>query len=112
MRTPAKLIRRILLVGALLAASPSGGLAQQPARSKSVLLLHWYERNHPANVRFDQEFQVATQSSVPEGIEYYYEYLESNKFPGENQSLLLRDYLRQKYAGRTIDVVVARTSPA
>ena len=33
--------------------------------------------------------------------------MESDRFPGENQASLLRDYLRQKYADRTIDVVVA-----
>ena len=46
------------------------------------------------------------RSAAPGAIEVYSEYLESNKFPGENQSLVLRDYLRRKYADRTIDVVV------
>ena len=34
---------------------------------------------------------------------------ESNRFPGEKQSLLLRDYLRTKYADRNIDVILAVT---
>lgn len=42
-------------------------------------------------------------------VDYYPEYLESNRFPTEAHSLALRDYLRQKYAGRPIDVVVAVT---
>ena len=46
-----------------------------------------------------------------EGIDFgaYSEYVESNRFPGEKQSLLLRDYLRTKYADRKIDVIVAVT---
>ena len=45
----------------------------------------------------------------PGSVEYYSEYLESNRFPGEKQSLLLRDYLRTKYADRNIDVILAVT---
>jgi PAS domain S-box-containing protein len=37
---------------------------------------------------------------------YYPEYLETNRFPGETQLLALRDYLRQKYADHTPDVIV------
>ena len=43
-------------------------------------------------------------------IEYYSEYWETNRFPGERQALLLRDYLRQKYTGRKIDALVAPAS--
>ncbi|HEX3142607.1 MAG TPA: ABC transporter substrate binding protein, partial [Pyrinomonadaceae bacterium] len=44
----------------------------------------------------------------PEGsIEYYPEYLESNRFPGDDQEAVLHAYLKQKYARRHIDVVVA-----
>jgi len=49
------------------------------------------------------------QSASPGTFEYYSEYLESNRFPGEKQSLLLRDYLRTKYADRNIDVILAVT---
>src|SRR5437588_3995770 len=111
MRALAKLIRWILLVWVVLMPSPSGGLAQQAARPKHIMVLHWYDRDYPANIRFDQEFQAALQGSASEGIEYYSEYLETNKFPGENQSLLLADYLRQKYAGRKMDVIVTRANP-
>ena len=47
------------------------------------------------------------RSAAPGDIEFYSEFLESNRFPGESQSGLLRDYIAQKYAGRSIDVVVA-----
>ena len=35
--------------------------------------------------------------------------LESDLFPGEEASLAFKDYLRRKYQGRTIDVVIAMT---
>src|SRR5215813_3582162 len=103
-----KLIRTAaLLVWAVMAMAHSLGRAQQSSEPKRALVLYWYNKDHPWNVKFDQSFQAALQS-VPAGtVEYYPEYLETNRFPGEKQALLLRDYLRQKYADRTIDVVVA-----
>ena len=56
---------------------------------------------------FDQSFQAALQSAPAGSVEYYPEYLDTKRFPGNNQSELLHEYLRQKYADRTIDVVVA-----
>jgi signal transduction histidine kinase len=83
--------------------------AQEPASPKRVLVLYWYDSGFSGHVRWDQSFQNALRS-VPEGtIEYYPEYLEANRFPGENQSQLLRDYLKRKYADRPIHVVVAQS---
>src|SRR5215813_12049122 len=113
-KNSAKLRLKIIRTAALLfwvviLMAPSVVRAQQSAAPKRVLALHWYNKDHPWNVKFDQSFQAALQS-VPAGtVEYYPEYLETNRFPGEKQALLLRDYLRQKYADRTIDVVVANS---
>src|SRR5215475_7357063 len=96
-----------LLLWAAMALAPSFGRAQQSAEPKRALVLYWYNKDHPWNVKFDQNFQAAIQSAPTGAVEYYPEYLETNRFPGEKQSLLLRDYLRQKYSDRTIDVVVA-----
>ena len=45
-------------------------------------------------------------------VNYYAEYLESETFPSELATLALRDYIRRKFDGRRIDVVVADTTPA
>jgi PAS domain S-box-containing protein len=74
-----------------------------------VLVLYWYNKDYPWNVNFERSFQAALRSAGSGAFEYYPEYLESNRFPGENQSLFLHDYLRQKYADRNIDVVVANS---
>jgi signal transduction histidine kinase/CheY-like chemotaxis protein len=84
----------------------SAGLAQQSGPIR-LLVLHWYDRDYATNDSFDGAFQAALHSSTPEDIEYYSEYLETNKFPGEKQSRLLSRYLREKYADRTIDVIIA-----
>jgi PAS domain S-box-containing protein len=76
------------------------------------LVLYWYNKDYPGNIDFDQSFQTTLKSSGSDQIEYYPEYLESNRFPGDEQSLALRDYLQRKYANRNVDVVVAITDAA
>ena len=104
-----KLIRTVSLV--LVALPPSAGLAQQSASPKRVLTLHWYDRGYADDFKLDQELHAALESSALGHVQYYSEYLDTNQFPGENQALILRDYLRRKYAGVSIDVLIAITNP-
>ncbi|MGH9766642.1 MAG: ABC transporter substrate binding protein [Blastocatellia bacterium] len=97
-----------LLAWLMLALLPPGAVAaQEPAKPKGVLALYWYGKDVPANVTLDKSIQEAFRAAPAGSIEYYAEYLEENRFPGESQSLLLRDYLRQKYADHRIDVLIA-----
>src|SRR5262245_17691649 len=108
MRVGSMLFGRAVVVGWIaMLLLPAGALTQQPANPRRVLVLYWYNKDYSWNVNFDRSFQTAMHSGRGGPFEYYPAYLESNRFPGENQSLLLRDYLRQKYADRTIDVLVA-----
>src|SRR5215471_454368 len=116
-KNSARLRLRIIRTAALLfwvvvLMAPSVARAQQSAAPKRVLVLYWYGKDFPANVRFDQSVQAALQSAPDGTVEYYPEYLESDRFPGESQAQGLCDYLRRKYADRTIDVVVAAGRPA
>ena len=54
--------------------------------------------------------KVLLSSDVP--IDYYAEYLETDRFPAEEASPALRDSIARKFGGRRIDVVLAlsRTS--
>ena len=103
-----KLLGAVLLVCAVSAPSAP---AQRSSAPKRIVTLRWYDRFYDTNIRSDQQFRAALQSAAPGGIEYYSEYLETNRFPGDRLSLLLRDYLRQKYAGYKVDVLVTRGSP-
>jgi signal transduction histidine kinase len=91
---------------------PALAQAQQSSPPKRVLVLYWYNKDFRGNVEFDQNFMAVLQSAQLGNVEYYPEYLESNRFPGEAHAALLRDYLRQKYADRTIDLVVAVSDPS
>ncbi|HEV2667260.1 MAG TPA: ABC transporter substrate binding protein, partial [Blastocatellia bacterium] len=85
--------------------------AQQAIAPKGILVLNWYNKDYSGNVAFDHGFQSVLKSAPAGSIEYYSEYLETNRFPGDDQAVALRDYLRRKYAQRSIDVVVATADP-
>jgi ABC-type uncharacterized transport system substrate-binding protein len=74
---------------------------------RRVLALYWYPSDHPVSVTFDRQFQAVLKGQTAVPIERYAEYFESNRFPGDAQARIMRDYMRQKYADRKIDVVVA-----
>ncbi len=77
-------------------------VGRQPRR---VLALYSYGADHPVTVTFDAQFQaVLKRQGAGEAVRYA-EYLEPGRFPGESQTRILRDYLRQRYADRKIDVL-------
>jgi PAS domain S-box-containing protein len=86
------------------AAVAAQEVSPEPRR---VLALYWYPSNHPSTHRFSQRFQAALKEHSGGRIEYYAEYFESARFPGESQARIMRDYLRQKYRDRRIDVLLA-----
>jgi signal transduction histidine kinase len=59
----------------------SAAWAQQTASPRRVLVLHWYDKDFPANARLNEVFQSALQSLAP-GIEYYSEYWENEPVSG------------------------------
>jgi signal transduction histidine kinase len=75
-----------------------------------VLAVHWSAENFPGTAQTDAIIRkvLLSRSHVP--VDYYAEYLESDRFP--NASVALRDYIRRKYRGRHIDVVIANADPA
>src|SRR5262245_44647543 len=100
------------LVWLALSPPPHGKVAaQEPARPKGVLVLYSNEKDSPSNVSFDKSFHAAFSLAPAGSIEYYAEYLGDNRFSGENQFLLVRDFLRQRYGDNRIEAIIA-PSPA
>ena len=95
------------VIGVAIVCSPASLHAQPQNRTYRVLVLYWDNKDFPGNVKFDESFKAVIQQSQYSGnLEYYPEYMETTRFPDKSQDFF-RDYLRQKYEGRTIDVVVA-----
>lgn len=81
----------------------------QDAPLKTVLTITAGTENFPANPIIDGGVRDALGSRPDLPIDYFTEYLESDFFPGEEASLAFRDYIRGKYRGRRIDLVIAMT---
>lgn len=101
----------ILFAGVLFGTLGPIATSQNSDTVKRVVVLYWETKDFPGNHSFDQGFQAGL-SSEPSRWEIFSEYLDSTRFPGERQSELLHDYLREKYKSQKIDVVVATPDPA
>jgi signal transduction histidine kinase len=84
----------------------------QDGATKKVLVLYWESKDFVGNISFDKGFQAGLFSDPSSKVELFSEYLDTTRFPGEHQSELLHDYLREKYKNQKIDVVVATPDPA
>jgi signal transduction histidine kinase len=85
--------------------------AQERAR-RTVLAIHWGPEDYPPTPIVNASIQRVLRSDPDIQVDYFTEYLESDTFAPEAASLALADYIRQKYRGRRIDVVIAIADPA
>jgi PAS domain S-box-containing protein len=102
----------LLALVAVLSLSPFAAAAV-PATSKLVVVLN--PHNHdgsPGNSLFEQGIRSTFATSSTENVEIFVEYLDVDqpRVPGDRQIQI--EYLRRKYAGRKVDVVIAGLSPA
>ncbi len=77
-----------------------------PDESKAILALHTYGHDTPARL----PFAAALARGFREGgvkVDLYIETLDASRFAGEAYTRLMRDYLRGKYAGKKIAVIIA-----
>lgn len=106
------MIRRLFIICVALVTLAPVAMGQTHGAKKKVVVLHWDSKDFSGNISFDQGFQAGMREESPTELELFSEYLDSQRFPGEHQSDLLHDYLRKKYAGEKIHVVVATPDPA
>ena len=95
----------VVLLFIVMLVVPSPVRAQQTTSPKRVLVFYWQSRMVPSNVLFEHRFESLIRSS-PLWTEYYDELLDTDRFSGDAQLLVFRNYLQQKYADKPIDVVV------
>jgi signal transduction histidine kinase len=108
-------LRRLLPVATLTLLGPVlvCQLGSAQARSlKTVLTVQWSSEDFPSNPVVDGAIRRVLLSRSNAPVDYYAEYLESDRFPAAEASAALRDYIRAKYRGRQIDLVIAVAGPA
>jgi PAS domain S-box-containing protein len=82
-------------------------LAAGSEETKRVLLLHGGEKDTPANEVMDRIIRARLKEGAGRPVEIYTEYLDVSRFPDKKYQQLNSHYLREKYAGRRIDLVVS-----
>jgi hypothetical protein len=78
---------------------------------RRVLVLYSDERLLPANIIADEAIRATFAGDAGNHIEFYSEFLDVSRFPGETQQRQ-RDFFRDKYQKRPPDLVIAGGDPA
>ena len=105
-RLPASAAIAVAAILALLTAAPL--LAQTP-RARNVLVIHLGAESFPANPQIDRGIRDAFAAHPEIAISYYAEYLESDLITSADLNPAFKDYLRRKFAGIPIDILIANT---
>jgi signal transduction histidine kinase len=107
---------RLLLPAVALAFLAPSWICPAPSAQtrslRNVLAVHWSSEDFPSTPVVDAAIRQVLLSRGDAPVDYFTEYLESDRFPGEDATLAFRDYIRGKYRGRRIDLVLAITDPA
>jgi PAS domain S-box-containing protein len=111
MRSGLRLVCAASFFAALLRFWPLNALlGQTPPVPKRILEVHWEDKTDAAEA-FDRSLQEALRSAASGPVEFYSEFLDATRFPGEEQSQALAAFLRHKYASRKMDVVITDMPP-
>ena len=87
-------------------------LSAQERSRRTVVAIHWGPEDFPITPMVNEAIQRGLRSDPDIQIDYFVEHLESDAFPADVASQALAGYIRQKYLGRHIDVVIAIADPA
>jgi signal transduction histidine kinase len=100
--------RRLIGLGCMVAVvwfASAPAASARPAR-RAVLTIYLGAATFPSNPVYDAAIRRSLLANIHEPIEYFAEYLDPDPTtPGEGETALA-DYIRAKYRGRQIDVVI------
>jgi PAS domain S-box-containing protein len=85
----------------------TGAAEQTLAPRQRVLMLYSDERLLPANISMDEAIRAAFAVGTKNRVEFYSEFLDVARFPGEEQQQRQRNFFTDKYRERPPDLVIA-----
>jgi signal transduction histidine kinase len=94
--------------GIVLLWMSTGVVAGQP-QARTVLTIHLGAESFPTNPVIDAAIREALLARATMPIDYFAEYLDEGAVSANEVADALADYIRRKYRGRRIDVVIAIT---
>ena len=99
----------MLALAVIAGALPCVSAVAQDPPHRTVLTIHLGAVSFPSNPILDEGIRqvLASRSDV----DYFTEYLDSERFAADEASQALSDYLHRKYRARRIDLVIAMSDP-
>ena len=107
-----KLPRHIIGALVVLLGAVCPAVWAQTAPPRTVLIIHWGAEAFPGNETFDAAVRSALRSDGESPVNYYAEYLETEEFTSDTALTSLSEYIRRKFKGRHIDLVLANATAA
>ena len=74
--------------------------------SKKVLMIFSEARDLPGNVLMEQAVRREMLAHTTNNIEFFTESMDSSRFPDKNHYRLFGDYIKEKYTGQNIDLMM------
>ena len=110
MATKRRCLRRAIcwafaVVVCLDAVSRVGGMSAQQDQ-KHVLVLYAQRRDAQFTVTAESRLPSLLENNLPEGLDYYSEFIDQTRFQRPDYEDAFRDFLRMKYQGQHIDAVI------
>jgi PAS domain S-box-containing protein len=92
---------------AVMGICAGGGRAQDADRDPRILMLFSNESTQPASEAVARGFRGAFDRALPDPQHFFTEFLDGTRFSGSEHEARMLAYLRDKYAGIEVDLVVA-----
>src|SRR5688572_12215000 len=86
--------------------------AQDGAPLKRVLVIFDENKDYAGLALLDRSISSTLKTHAKSPVEVYTEYMDVTRFRDEGYELRLRDFYRQKYAGKKMDLVMAVMGPS
>src|SRR5262245_26302395 len=105
--------RRVFLLLALVTTCSSSSALAQAQPPFAVLAMHMVgpdSESAKANVIWTSTVRDVLQSRLHRPVDVFQEFLPVDRLATQDASRALRDYLRERYRGQHIDVVISGTS--
>lgn len=107
------LIFRLMAAGLLMSLPLLQPLsARQVMETSRILVLYSQDKAHPAHELTDRGIRSALRSNALFDVQLYDEYLDVSRFSGHANAHAFAEYLRRKYAGIKIDIIITVYPPA
>jgi signal transduction histidine kinase len=102
-------VRRTIawLLSATYLAAAAGVGAAEPGNVPRVLYITDQSSIMPGIASILRDSQAVIRAALPGPFEFHAEYLDAGRFPEQKLSSLFLDYVREKYARRSPDLIVA-----